>query len=73
LPELPSSIQDTISVTWGLSVRFVWIDSLCIIQDSKNDWLREAQKMRHVYRNCIVVIATLGPIYNNQGLFAYRD
>lgn len=40
----------------------MWIDALCIYQDSKDDWAAEAPKMADIYRNSIVTItATASP------------
>ncbi|KAI0413253.1 HET-domain-containing protein [Xylaria grammica] len=55
--ELPPNLRDAIVITRELGIRFLWIDSLCILQDSKRDWELEAQKMGAVYRNCTVVIS----------------
>ena len=55
--EFPRTLQDTISVTRSLGLRFLWIDALCIIQDDKNDWAYEASKMREVYKMAVVTIA----------------
>jgi hypothetical protein len=41
----------------SLSVRYLWIDSLCIIQDSKEDWAREAANMAYVYSNSYLTIS----------------
>jgi hypothetical protein len=38
-------------------VRWLWIDSLCIIQDSREDWQREAPMMCHVYQNAFLNIS----------------
>jgi hypothetical protein len=35
--KLPKTFRDAILVTWGLNISYLWIDSLCIIQDSLND------------------------------------
>ncbi len=42
LSALPRMFQDAIKVTRALGIRYIWIDSLCIIQDSKSDWEIEA-------------------------------
>ncbi|KAF5672072.1 hypothetical protein FHETE_3944 [Fusarium heterosporum] len=55
--ELPKTILDAIKVTKDLGFKWVWIDSLCIIQDDKDDWAREAIKMASIYQNAIVTIA----------------
>ncbi|KAI1812054.1 heterokaryon incompatibility protein-domain-containing protein [Poronia punctata] len=46
---LPVKYKDAIRITRALGLRYLWIDSLCIIQDSPEDWKREALKMAAVY------------------------
>ncbi|KAI8265546.1 hypothetical protein K4K58_011224 [Colletotrichum sp. SAR11_239] len=41
-----------------LGVRYMWIDALCIIQDSPSDWEKEAARMADVYENAFLTIAT---------------
>ncbi|KAI0325489.1 HET-domain-containing protein [Cubamyces sp. BRFM 1775] len=53
---LPQTIQDAIRVTRALGVRFLWLDSLCIIQDSEEDKHREVASMCDVYRHAYVTI-----------------
>lgn len=36
---------------------YIWVDSLCIIQDDRVDWEREAAKMGSVYENALLTIA----------------
>ncbi|KAI1764625.1 HET-domain-containing protein [Hypoxylon sp. FL1150] len=57
--DLPQNFQDAIHVTQALGIRYLWIDALCIIQDSKEDWSREAAKMHSVYAGALVVISAL--------------
>ncbi|KAK2035339.1 heterokaryon incompatibility protein [Colletotrichum zoysiae] len=54
---LPPSFQHAVEMTRKLGVRYLWIDSLCIIQDDKEDWEREAAQMVNVYRNSYATIA----------------
>ncbi|PHH59907.1 hypothetical protein CDD81_2395 [Ophiocordyceps australis] len=54
---LPRTFQDVIEIARRLGVGYVWIDSLCIIQDSRQDWEREAAQMASVYSNAHVTIA----------------
>jgi len=46
---LPGKYVYAIEITRALGYRYIWIDSLCIIQDSREDWQREAVKMAAVY------------------------
>lgn len=48
---LPQSYQDVFVLCRGLEIQYVWIDSLCIFQDSADDFLREAATMKEVYAN----------------------
>lgn len=58
---LPKNYQDAITITRGLGLEFLWIDSLCIIQDSIIDWEQESMRMHEVYRNSyLTVIAASG-------------
>ena len=45
LSEVPKSFRGALKVAARLKVRYLWIDSLCIIQDSTEDWQREASLM----------------------------
>ena len=58
---LPPLFRDAVVTTWKLGIRYLWIDSICIIQDSKDDWEAESAKMGAVYRNAYVTIAASVP------------
>ncbi|KAF4953548.1 hypothetical protein FGADI_5884 [Fusarium gaditjirri] len=55
--ELPKTLSDTVQVVRNLGLKWVWIDSLCIVQDDKEDWAREAVKMASIYQNALVTIS----------------
>ena len=49
--------RDAISLIKSLFIRYVWIDTLCVIQSgpgSSEDWHSECSKMQDIYSNCIV-------------------
>lgn len=54
---LPRSFQDAIAVTRDLGIEYLWIDSLCIVQDDDSDWQSESSKMATYYSNAYLVIA----------------
>ncbi|KAE8445204.1 hypothetical protein EG329_013576 [Mollisiaceae sp. DMI_Dod_QoI] len=54
---LPKSFNDAIAVTQAIGIRYLWIDSLCIIQDDKSEWEVESSKMATIYRDAYVVLA----------------
>lgn len=46
---LSQSFQDAIYIARRLGFEYIWIDALCIIQDDRDDWCREASQMAEVY------------------------
>ena len=73
LAELPPTFQDAIMVTRALGVNFLWIDALCILQDSIVDWQHEATMMSQVYSNAICNISALDAHDSTGGLFFNRE
>ena len=69
---LPRTFADAVKVTRRLGVRYLWIDSLCIIQDSPDDWNHEALQMCNVYRRSLLCIAAGAAHNSNEGLFRER-
>lgn len=55
--ELPASFRDAVRVARALGVRFLWIDSLCIIQEDPEDWAAEAGRMEQVFSHAYCTIA----------------
>ena len=43
--KLPRTLQDAVVITRKIGLKFLWIDCLCIVQDSRSDWEIEATKM----------------------------
>jgi hypothetical protein len=73
IDELPKTFQDAIAITRRLKVRYLWIDSLCIIQDSVEDWNDESSKMEDVYANGFCNIAATGAPDGRTGCFVERN
>jgi Heterokaryon incompatibility protein (HET) len=69
----PKSFRNAVAVTRQLNVRYLWIDSLCILQDSTEDWLREGAKMDKIYEYGILNIAATAGEDSDGGLFFDRD
>ncbi|KAH6876231.1 heterokaryon incompatibility protein-domain-containing protein [Alternaria rosae] len=51
--------NDAIALAREIGLRYLWIDALCIIQDDKDDWLRESSQMNLVYRHAFVAFCSL--------------
>jgi hypothetical protein len=58
-----------VSIARYLEVRYIWIDSLCIIQDDKFDWEREASKMAEIYTNSYLTIGATFSADHSGGCF----
>ncbi|KAG4253144.1 hypothetical protein FPRO03_07104 [Fusarium proliferatum] len=73
IADLPGTFQDASSVAWSFSVKFLWIDALCIIQDCSEDWSRESAAMRLVYTNAFCNLAAVASTDPYGGLFRSRN
>ncbi|KAK5997174.1 hypothetical protein PT974_02527 [Cladobotryum mycophilum] len=72
ISEFPQMMQDVISVLRQLEIQHVWIDCMCIIQDDKEDWQREALTMASIYANAELTVAATGCNSSGQSLFRSR-
>jgi len=57
----------------GDSLKYLWIDSLCIIQDSKSDWEIESAKMGQIYRGSTITIAATSATDSRDGCFVEKQ
>lgn len=74
LANLPQIFQDAISVVRRLGHRYLWIDCLCIVQDSLDDWTRECASMKEVYAHSHCNIFALASASDSGiGLFRQRN
>ncbi|KAK7178832.1 heterokaryon incompatibility protein [Paraphaeosphaeria sporulosa] len=55
--ELPATFRDTVDSTRALGIRYLWIDSICIIQGPDGDFSEEAKKMEDVYSGAFCVLS----------------
>ena len=58
LRSLPRNFRDIIQIAQALGVRYLWIDGLCILQGSKEDWEIELGKTADIYSNSYLTVAT---------------
>lgn len=70
---LPQAFQDAIHLTRKLGIRYLWTESLCIIQNSPKDWLDQAGVMGEVYRGSYLNISPDTSLDPNGGLFTTRN
>ncbi|CZR52796.1 uncharacterized protein PAC_02673 [Phialocephala subalpina] len=71
--EFPKTFQDAITITKRLGYQYLWIDSLCIIQDDKSDWAAEAAKMGTVYKHSALTISANIAANPHVGILQPRD
>ena len=56
LHSLPATIRDAVAVAQSLGLQYLWVDALCIIQDSPEDKMKEISRMEDYYQNSYVTI-----------------
>ncbi|TGO67594.1 hypothetical protein BOTNAR_0039g00310 [Botryotinia narcissicola] len=69
LDSLPKTFRDAVVITYNLNINYLWIDSLCIIQDSEEDWNLEASRMAQIYSSSFLNIAATACKDSTVGLF----
>ncbi|XDG06140.1 hypothetical protein ABKA04_005755 [Annulohypoxylon sp. FPYF3050] len=72
LGSLPQTFKDALLIVQKFGLQYVWIDSLCIIQDDADDWEREAAQMADVYRNAYFVLGATRGGSDAQGFLGPR-
>jgi hypothetical protein len=72
ISQTPKTFSDAFKFTRALGMRYIWIDSLCIIQDSQEDWCHESSTMYMVYQHAYCNIAATQARNGDDGLFSNR-
>lgn len=73
IAELPATIRDAIIMTRGCGLEYIWVDSVCIIQQNVDDWYTEANRMHEVYANAYFTICAASVDSASAGLFHTRQ
>jgi hypothetical protein len=68
LSVLPRTIRDSIELVRNLGERYLWVDALCIIQDSARSWTLNSRIMDLVYGNAYLTICAADGNDANAGL-----
>jgi hypothetical protein len=66
---LTQTFRDAVALTERLGYSYIWIDSLCIIQDDNADWEAEATKMGSIYQNCDLMLSADAAADGTTGFF----
>lgn len=72
LSRMPATFRDAVIVCRKLGIRYLWIDALCILQGSDEDWAKEAPQMGPIYSNAVFTISALDASSSDGGLFRDR-
>lgn len=73
LADLPRTFRDVVQVARKFGCRYLWIDSLCIIQDDRKDWEVEATLMQQYYKHSFLTVAAADGSNGEAGLFRDRN
>jgi hypothetical protein len=72
LDKLSRTLRDAILLTRAFEHRYIWIDSLCILQDSHSDWDVESSKMGAYYYQSWLTIGAGGSADPSTGILGKR-
>ena len=70
--DLSRSFQDAVTISRALKIRYLWIDTLCIIQDSIEDWATESAQMARIYKSSHLTISFTDYKDSHQPIFCDR-
>ncbi|KAL2681304.1 hypothetical protein Neosp_008915 [[Neocosmospora] mangrovei] len=70
---LPQALRQGISIVHRLGIRYIWIDALCIVQNSSHSWNLNARAMHLIYGNSTITICAADGEDANTGLLALDD
>lgn len=68
--DLPRTFQEAIQITRHIGLQYLWIDSLCLLQDDKDDRAKQTAKMDEIYGNSFIVIAAAASDAARGGCFS---
>jgi hypothetical protein len=66
---LPTTFRDAIKFTRLLGLRYLWIDPICIIQDSSDDWTEQSALMADIYGRAYITLCATSSASDNEGFF----
>jgi hypothetical protein len=70
---MPQTFRDAVTVTRKLGLRYLWIDSLCIVQGDAADWAVEAIDMSNIYRHCHLLLGAANGPSDDAGFLHARE
>lgn len=75
IPEssLPQVVKDAVALARALSIHYLWVDALCILQDEVSDWDKQCAVMERIYGNAYVVAAAASSHNCEEGFIKRTD
>ncbi|OTA90502.1 hypothetical protein M434DRAFT_77842, partial [Hypoxylon sp. CO27-5] len=67
IQRIPQSVMEAMEVTRRLGFRYIWVDALCIIQDSPEDKLKELPMMAKIYQYSAMTISAASSTSASEG------
>ncbi|OAP61433.1 hypothetical protein AYL99_03636 [Fonsecaea erecta] len=69
---LSQNFRDAMVVTRRLGFRYLWIDALCIVQDSAADWVEQSPQMASIYGTAALVVSAASAATSDEGFLRPR-
>jgi hypothetical protein len=73
LDDVPLTMRHAMDIARKLDIYYLWVDALCIIQDSLIDWEVESSQMAPIYQNAYLTIAADASSSGSQGIYGMRE
>ncbi|KAK3312702.1 heterokaryon incompatibility protein-domain-containing protein [Apodospora peruviana] len=70
ISSLPQMFQDVMGAVNQLGLEYVWIDSLCIVQDDLGDWHQVASSMASIYEGAAITVFATSCASSSDSLFS---
>lgn len=70
---IPKAFQEAAALAQSLNIQYLWIDTLCIVQDNIVDWEEQAAMMGKIFEGAAITIAASSSPHPSRTLFETRD
>jgi hypothetical protein len=69
----PKSLKNSLIITRGLGLEYIWIDAICIVRDDTDDWAEEASNMARIYSTAHVALSATSAKDSAEGFLKERS
>ncbi|KAH7343024.1 heterokaryon incompatibility protein-domain-containing protein [Rhexocercosporidium sp. MPI-PUGE-AT-0058] len=73
LAKVPRTLIDAFALAKKLRLEFLWVDALCIVQGSREEWEEESAKMGSIYSSAKIVLSSTQSSNVTDGVFLTRS